>query len=83
MHILPTFVRACNNGVLLEATCGYCLVYVLVAMCSRSVRTWWVGRGTNGGSAELEGGATVYLYGMEAFALAIVVYSTALRLKVA
>jgi hypothetical protein len=28
----------------------------------------------NGGSAELEGGATVYLYGMQAFALAIVVH---------
>jgi hypothetical protein len=30
-------------------------------------------------SAELEGGATIYLYGMEAFTLAMVVYCTASR----
>jgi hypothetical protein len=34
------------------------------------------GRGIHGGSAELEGGATVYLYSIEAFALAIVVHYT-------
>jgi hypothetical protein len=37
---------------------------------------WWVGREINGGSAELEGGAMVYLYGMQAFAFS---YSRALH----
>ncbi|OAL04295.1 hypothetical protein IQ06DRAFT_290435 [Phaeosphaeriaceae sp. SRC1lsM3a] len=62
MQTLSTFVSACNNNVLLEATFGYCLVYVLVAMCSRKTRTWWVGGRINSGSAELEGGATVSLW---------------------
>jgi hypothetical protein len=44
-----------------------------------STRTWWVGRGINSGSAVLEGGATVCLYSIEAFALAIVVYCIASR----
>jgi hypothetical protein len=62
-----------------EAISGHCLVYVSVAVCLRRTRTWWAGRGRGGpdeGSAELEGGATVYLYSMEAFALAIVVHYT-------
>jgi hypothetical protein len=33
----------------------------------------------NGGSAELKGGATVYLYDMQAFALAMIVHYTAPR----
>jgi hypothetical protein len=33
----------------------------------------------NGGSTELEGGATIYLSGKEAFTLAIVVYYTGSR----
>jgi hypothetical protein len=48
-------------------------------MCSRRARTWWVGRGINGGSAELEDGTTVYLYSIEAFALAIVVPGITVR----
>jgi hypothetical protein len=40
---------------------------------------WWVGRGISGGSAELEGGATVYLYSVGTFALAIVIYCTMSR----
>lgn len=36
-----------------------------------SIRTWWVGRGINGGSAELEGVVIVSLYSMQAFVLAI------------
>jgi hypothetical protein len=43
----------------------------------KSTRTWWVGRGINGGSVELEGGVTVYLYGMQAFALATVIHCNA------
>jgi hypothetical protein len=50
--------------------------YVSVAMCSRRTRTWWVGREISGGSEELEGGATVYIYSMQAFALAIVLHYT-------
>lgn len=42
-----------------------------------STTTWSVGRGIHSGSAELKGGATVYLYGMKAFALAIAVCCTA------
>jgi hypothetical protein len=38
-----------------------------------------VGRGINGGSGELEGGAMVYLYNMETFALAMLVHYTASR----
>jgi hypothetical protein len=38
-----------------------------------------VGRGINGRSAELEGGAMGYLYSMQAFALAIVSRCTASR----
>jgi hypothetical protein len=76
MQTLSTFVRAYNDDVLLEAIFGYCLVYVLVAMCLRRTKTWCVGRGLNGGSAELDGGATVYLYSIEAFTLAIVVHYT-------
>jgi hypothetical protein len=48
-------------------------------MCSRSTRTrtLWFGRGVDGRSAELKGSATAYFYGMQAFALAIVVHYTA------
>jgi hypothetical protein len=42
-------------------------------------RTWWVGRGINGGPAELEGGATVRLCSIKAFALATVVHCTRLE----
>lgn len=42
-----------------SATAWY--IHISVAVCTRSMRTWWVGRGINGGSAELDGGATVYL----------------------
>jgi hypothetical protein len=38
---------------------------------------WWIGRGINGGSAELEGGATAHFYDMQAFASVMVVHYTA------
>jgi hypothetical protein len=59
-----------------EPISNHCLVYLSAAVCSRRTRTWWAGRGIHGGSAELEGGATVYPYSMEAFALAMVVHYT-------
>jgi hypothetical protein len=40
---------------------------------------WWVGLGISGGSAEVQRSANVYLYSMQAFALAIVVHYTASR----
>lgn len=36
-------------------------------------------RGMNGGSAELEGGATVYLYSVETFTFAVFIYCTSSR----
>jgi hypothetical protein len=47
--------------------------YMYRSRCAREHETWWVGRRINDGSAALKGGATVYLYGMKAFALAIVI----------
>ena len=42
-------------------------------VCSRSTRTCWVGRETHGGYAELSSSAMVYLYSVQASALAMVV----------
>jgi hypothetical protein len=55
---------------------SYGLVYIGRDVLE-STRTWWVGRGINGGSADLERGAMIYLYGVETFALAVFIYCTA------
>jgi hypothetical protein len=89
IQTLSIFVHACNDGafrvtltLLAEAqtrTLVFCImrIHISVAMRSRRTRTWWIGRGINRGSAELESGATVYLYSMQAFALATYVHYNA------
>jgi len=66
--------RSSSNTPLLKPRLGPW--YSVLCICISAASTWWIGRVINGGSAELKGGATVYLYGIEAFALARVVHYT-------